>query len=67
MDSEEYKSVIDGEYFTLSSMHILYNDNLDSDGTRDQLKARQILRKFLYDIINEADMLKQQEKENSSA
>ena len=44
---------------------IVLNENLDLDVTTDQLKARQIFNRFIYDIINEANvLLNEKQKDN---
>ena len=61
-DNHDFQEVIDNEFLTLTLIDKIYSENIDSEPVRAEIKARSILRKFLYDIIEEAKMLKQEIK-----
>jgi hypothetical protein len=52
------------EDFIDNGIHnLVMTENVDSEAIRDELKARRILYDYLYDIIQEAEIAKTEEKE----
>ena len=52
------------ELFIDQGIHnLVMTENVDSEAIRDELKARRILHDWLYDIIQEAEIAKQTNKE----
>ena len=52
------------EDFIDNGIHsLVMTENVDSEAIRDALKARRILYDYLYDIIQEAEIAKLEEKE----
>jgi len=61
--NKDFQELIIDEFITNGIHNLVLTDNVDSDSTRDQLKARRILYQFLYDIIQEAEIANIENKE----
>ncbi len=56
--NKDFQNVILRVFIDEGIHSIVMNENVDSDTTRDHLKARRILHEFLYGIIEEAEIAK---------
>jgi hypothetical protein len=55
---KEFQELILQEFIDQDILRLTLEDNVDSDSVRDQLKARSILNKYFYDIIEQAEIAK---------
>ena len=62
MSYPEFQDLIQEEYFLFDIQELVLTQNLDSENVKDQLKARQIFKKWLSDIIEEAKVLLSEQK-----
>jgi hypothetical protein len=56
--NKEFQELILQEFIDQDILRLTLEDNVDSDSVRDQLKARSILNKYFYDIIEQAEIAK---------
>ena len=61
--NKDFQELILERFINQGIVDLTLNENVDSKATRSSLKARQILYKYLYDIIQEAEVLKSELKE----
>jgi len=61
--NDDFQAIIVKEFIDNGVHKYCLNDNVDSEGVRDELKARKILNDFLFNIIETDEILKS-EKEN---
>jgi hypothetical protein len=63
LENDDFKRLIIDEWNN-GTIDLVLHESLDSQNVIDQLKARQIFNNYIYDIINEANMvIEQQRKE----
>ena len=62
MSYPEFQDLIQEEYFLFDIQELVLTQNLDSENVKDQLKARQIFKKWLSDIIEESKVLLSEQK-----
>lgn len=52
MNSKEFKEIILKDFLDDSLKEVIYNNNIDNDNTRSEVKARQILRRYFENILD---------------
>lgn len=52
MNSKEFKEIILKDFLDVSLKEVIYNNNIDNDNTRAEVKARQILRRYFENILD---------------
>ena len=62
--NKSFQELILKEFIDQSILNIVLEENVDSSGVIDQLKARQILTQFFSGIISDAEIAKQEKKDN---
>ena len=55
LDNEDFQELILGAFINDGLKQNVIDGSLDSSATIDELKARQILHRFLYDIITSGE------------
>jgi hypothetical protein len=60
MHNQDFEDIIIDLFIRRGIEAYVLEDNVDNETVRDQLKARRILYRFLYDIIDSANILKQE-------
>ena len=61
MGNQDFHDIIIERFIQRGIEIFTLEDNVDSEAVRDELKARRILYRFLYDIIDSAEILKQEQ------
>jgi hypothetical protein len=62
-DNKDFQELVLNDFINQGIVDITLQENIASDVVLDQLKARKILHKYFYDIIDEAEKLKLEDKE----
>ena len=62
-NNKAFTTLILDDFINQGILDHALNENVDSEAVRDQLKARKILLNYLYDIINQAEIISQEGKE----
>ena len=60
--NKSFQELILKEFIDQDILGIVLKENVDSDGVRDQLKARQIITLWFSGIISDAEIAKQEKK-----
>jgi hypothetical protein len=62
-DNKDFQELVLNGFINQGILDITLQENIASEAVLDQLKARKILYKYFYDIIDEAEKLKLEDKE----
>jgi hypothetical protein len=62
-DNKDFQELVLNDFITQGIVDITLQENIASEAVLDQLKTRKILHKYFYDIIDEAEKLKLEDKE----
>jgi hypothetical protein len=62
-DNKDFQELVLNDFINQGIVDITLQENIASEAVLDQLKARKILYKYFYDIIDEAEKLKLEDKE----
>ena len=60
--NKSFQELILKEFIDQDILSIALNENVSSESVQDQLKARQILNSYMYAIISDAEIAKQEKK-----
>jgi hypothetical protein len=60
---KEFQELILQDFIDQDILRLVLEDNVDSEVIRDELKARSILHKYFYDIIEQAEIAKTENKD----
>ena len=60
---EEFQKLIITDFIDSGIHRLVLNENVSSESIQDELKARSILNKYFYDIIEEAEIAKTESKD----
>ena len=61
--NKDFQKLILGEFIDQGIHNLVMTENVDSEPIRDELKARKILHDWLYDIIQQAEIAKTENKD----
>lgn len=60
--NKAFQELILEEFITNGIQSLVMTDDVDNSVVRDELKARRIIHKWMYDIIEEAEIAKTENK-----
>jgi hypothetical protein len=63
-ENKDFQEIVLNDFINQDIVDIVLRENVSSEAVQSELKARKILINYFYDIINQAEMLRNEIKDN---